>query len=259
MIRMLVELDAILDTRLAMVELLNPSLVEKLLTPEYANRLSDEFNLLVPELDNELFKRAYSERNLETLYYARPTDILLFVNATANAMLREVAKGQSESDNVEIDINYYPYPIPNDALDVWVESITAALRLDKKVNMVSIAPTKLTTDAIRNGKWEVLIMYNLEKWVKAVFNRHDVRPTPIPKVVVIAPTLVSSIESVVSEAHAPAPTKERLNPFDAMRIMFSEIIGIKFISVAEFSLMGLTERVVQLPIDESTDDGIETP
>ncbi len=68
----LIELDALLDTRLGTISLMDEALARKMLDLDYPNRISDEFNLLSDEIDMSVYNRAYADRDIETLYYFVP-------------------------------------------------------------------------------------------------------------------------------------------------------------------------------------------
>lgn len=239
--KFLIDLDAILDTRFGTVALMGDELAKSLLVDEYANRISDELWLLNPAIDKDIFIRAYNERDLETLYFSVPTDLTLFLNQLINERIRDSNKNDAQIGDVTIEINMYPYRIMEGTEQDWIESITASLLLDKPVALGYYPPDTLTTPYISSSGWSVLVMYDIATWLKKAFNPTQ-PPKPIPRVIVIAPHLLSSVEEVRKELEITPPTKERINPFVALQIMLADVVGFKFLPTADFSLLGLTDR-----------------
>lgn len=248
--RFLIELDALLDTRLGTLALIDSQLAKSFLTDDYANRISDEFHKLNPALDIDLYRRAYADRDLDTLYMSSPTDLSLFLNPLINTLLRNAETGSPTVGKVDIEVNYYPYELTEELKAEFAQCITASLCLDQQVTMVYHPTAMMTTDYILGNKWTVLVMYNLSDWHNAVFGKMTTPPTPIPTTVVLAPYLVNSVDEVVKELQNEPPTKQRVTPFDAYRIMLADYIGIKFMPTADFSLLGLTKRDVEPPTED---------
>lgn len=243
--RFLIELDALLDTRLGTIALIDDQLAKSFLTDEYANRISDEFHKLNPALDIDLYRRAYADRDIETLMASAPTDISLFLNPLINTLSRNAESGSPTITKLEVEVNYYPYQLSEALKEEFAVCITASLCLDQRVTMVYHPTAHLTTDYILANKWTMLVLYNLSEWHNAVFGKITTPPTPIPTVVVLVPFLLNSVDDVVAEMQNEPPTKQRITPFDAYRIMLADYIGIKFMPTADFSLVGLTKRDVE--------------
>lgn len=239
--KFLIDLDAILDTRFGTVALMGEELVKPLLTPAYANRISDELWLINPAIDKDIYQRAYKDRDLETLYFSAPTDLTVFLNQLINERIRDSDKNDAQVSSVSVEINMYPYRIIEDTESDWIESITASLMLDAPVTLGFHPPDMLTTEYIGTHAWSVVVMYDVATWIKSAFNVNRV-PKPIPLTIVLAPHLLSSIDNVKKELEVAAPTKERINPFTALQIMLADVVGFKFLPTADFSLLGLTER-----------------
>ena len=89
--RILISLDCILDTRLAVIMDINPSLVDKVLVNKdfnYHERLSDEF----PDVDKSDFNARYSNRDITILAQSRVTNIFNFL-IESNEILQTGCRG----------------------------------------------------------------------------------------------------------------------------------------------------------------------
>ena len=239
--KFLIELDVLLDARLGTVALMSDALAESLLTDDYANRVTDELWLLNPTIDRDIYTRAYAERDLDTLYYSAPTDATLFLNQLINERIRTANKNDAQVQDVQIMINMYPYVIHEGTQQIWIDNITTSLRLDKAVTLGYFPPDVLSTEFIATNGWTVLVMYDIATWIKKAFSPNK-QPRPIPRTIVIAPHLISSIAEVKKEMEITPPTKERVSPFHAIQMFMADIVGFKFLPTADFSLMGLTNR-----------------
>ena len=238
----LIELDALLDTRLGTISLMDEALARKMLDLDYPNRISDEFNLLLDEIDMSVYNKAYADRDIETLYYSAPTDITLFLNQLINNLIRDGVKGNPQFEGVDVQINTYPYQLTKELEDEFATCIAASLRLDIDVKLVYHSYKDMTTDFIVANKWTFMVMYNFAQWFKSVFGNLSTPPRCTPRTVVLAPMLVGCVKDVLGELEKEIPCKARASPFDAMQIAMADVIGVRFLPVADFSLVGLTIR-----------------
>ena len=74
----LVDIDCLFDTRLAVLESMDDILTEEILLNGYFTRERDDFD----GIDLHEFRKRYKERNLNTLQHSKPTTLLVNLRDT---------------------------------------------------------------------------------------------------------------------------------------------------------------------------------
>lgn len=238
--RLLVELDALLDTRMATIFRLNPDAANRLLNARYATRISDEMNLLDPFIDADAYRQAYAERDLETLYLARPTQFFYDIRVALRELVGKCMSGDPDVESVHVDINVWPYQ-PSDGHLEELQSVLADGFMDLiTVGAVSVSPKELSTQRMLEMQWTYVYLYNFIDWATAQFDGITERPTAVPAVTMIAPKLVKSIHDVNQFAkEAPPGTTQHKDPHECMRVGLATVIGLDFACPSQFSLAKL--------------------
>lgn len=256
--RLLVELDALLDTRLGTIARGWPDLASSFLNNQYAVRISDEFNLLHPEIDLELYRQAYQERDAETLMASRPTSLFWRMRTIMAALELRMMEGLPECEEVKLDVNVWPYVLSDDVREEMMLAIEDHCAVTSEVTLVSIPYQELTTDRILREGWTFLYMYNFHDWMRHHFARVDRVPTPIPLVTVIVPSLVHEIKQVADFAKKNPQVTRSADPFESLHVFFGQIINIQVTTTDEFSLAGLVEAPKHEPTPAPTTSPIIT-
>lgn len=239
--RLLVELDALLDTRIGTIARGWPELASEFLNKQYATRISDEFNLLHPMIDLALYRQAYRERDAETLMASRPTELFYRLKTIMAALEMRMMEGLPECEDVKLDINIWPYELSNEVKEEIVLTLEDHCAVTAEVSLVSIPYQELTTDRILRDGWTFLYMYNYHEWLRFHFEKCDRVPTPIPLVTVIVPALVTEVQKVADFAKQHPQVTKSADPFESLHVFFGQIINIQVSTVDEFSLAGLVK------------------
>lgn len=238
--RLLVELDALLDTRMATIFRLNPDAANRLLNARYATRISDEMNLLDPFIDGDAYRQAYAERDLETLYLARPTQFFYDMRTALRALVGKCVAGDPDVESVHVDINVWPYTPNADHMEELKSVLVDGFMDMVSVDVVSVSPKELTTQRMLEMQWTYVYLYNFIDWSVTQFDGITERPTPVPAITMIAPKLVKSVRDVSKFAkEAPPGTAEHKDPHECMRVALAMIIGLDFACPSQFSLAKL--------------------
>lgn len=108
--RLYVELDGLLDTRLATLILLDEAEAAKALDLGYRTRLSDDWVKLGLAVDQATYDERYRLRDRKTLQAARPTGIVPMVHQLVGA-LGKMADNTPFVEAVTLDINFWPYQV----------------------------------------------------------------------------------------------------------------------------------------------------
>ena len=226
----LIDLDTILDTRLATITLLDKELTLDLLKDNYFNkRLYDEFSYI----DNYSFKNIYKNRNLSFLNKAYITKITELLSIEIDLISsKKIQSGMSNI--VNIDINVYPYKL-NDKLSKYItNAIYKSLLTDNVyINLVSINNTELTMKLIES-KYSVVIKYDGLEWLDYLLT---IKKDNAPSSKLYVPALLQEPIQFNS-------VKALENLLNSISELYKPYIDITFISVEFFNHKNIiTEKI----------------
>ncbi len=227
-----VDLDAIMDTRLATLFALNPSYVDEALSNGYHTRLIDDWTLITSLKDNQLFKTAYANRNIETLKHSRMTGIVLALDTILSKMIKDnISNPLAESFVVRL--NFYPYnELTYDDRQTYIKWFSYYLHPTVGIEEVYI-PTKEITPKHIDDNYGGFIIYNLEEWCK-----HHIEALAnhkIPTVSLFAPALHSTHVPTKKEMQI-ASIGEMTGP-QAFEYMLTEYLEVTLLDAKYFSVV----------------------
>lgn len=160
----LIDIDALFDTRLGTVALYDPKVALNLLNrPEYAVRLHDNFSeyIDVPDWDHEQYMLNYKHRNVATLSYSKPTGIVFGLKALCLETLKEL-HDNPEHEKIEVYLNINPY------LD-----LTSSEIVDLRVYLKEYLPDFVKVKVINKSLEELTPMFMkplFTHWITYAFN-----------------------------------------------------------------------------------------
>lgn len=229
--RLLIELDALLDTRLATVARLSVENAVQLASTKYRNRLSKDLTLLNPEIDMQAFNEAYSKRDLTTLMASKMTGGVFLLAG----MVEELENQTHDTpflSALEIDVNVYPYKVDEAVEIALINSVMAYAGLETKVNIVNLSPESLRPGIIKST-WAGLMMYDFDNWL----NLHNVELTTskIPTITIIAPALFKDV--IPKEDDLKNDSGEVLKPFTTVEMALCEFVSVSFVDSKYFSII----------------------
>lgn len=232
---LLVELDCILDTRLG-------TYVSKLDIPaelvfnkglHYWSRLSEE-----PEFYTEglvtlsQFQEAYKNRDVNTLKNSVVTNVVHHIKKVSQTLRREEFRGR-EIDKVSITVNYYPYDLSKEQVDIFTEAIKHIVSLDTDVYMISLKPSD-AHPRVLSESYDAYMVYNFEQWLEPfALTLHNEKHIPLT---VIAPALWFN-KPIPTPDDIRNTNGEMIDPFKALITMFLATFELDLVPVGVFSIM----------------------
>lgn len=221
---LLISLDMILDTRLAVLNKMDVSYPEKVLLNGWKERDGDFYEQWIPDFDRDLFNTHWWYRgrdgdvhknSLVTGYMARLiSDVKI---------LRAGSYNHPMVGETFVDINTYPYTLTDMEASELQDIISGFFKEGIKVGVVRINPKQLTPKVIRS-KWCSFSIYNFEEWL--ALHKDALIETPIPSVVCITPKLYKTPPEEIPETD---PTLEVTGAL-------VEFLGMEFIPPDEVSI-----------------------
>lgn len=232
--RTLVFLDCLLDTRLGTLAKIDTKYRDKILNEKtgYFERVIDEFDWLEPGL-TERFKTEYAKRDIVTLrnsFRSRLVDHLMLLTAS---IILDGSNGPIWDEAV-FEVNYWPYALSVDEVDMFAEVIQDALTGTKddrvifspKVKMVSFSPSELTLGQIKSN-WDCVYLYDFHEWVTAQADcfKDASNEMVAAQVELHVPTL---FHSLIDKAELKLPEGGLINPFNETKRNMALWINLVF-------------------------------
>lgn len=239
----LTEIDALLDTRLGTLNLLDPSFPELVLIDpdKYRSRLSDEFSLFDPKINDEQYQVQYAARNIETLAASTLTETIVHLVDLAESFKIRFIKGDPNVTGMEFWINAWPYQLDQPMESEIVKCVAYYLKLDRAlVKMVNIPYDELDHSFVRNNGISALMMYNYREWIEAAYTTEE-PPEGDPSVTVLVPALVKSVAKTRETWLKYKDSNEEYlkDAFVASRLVMAAVFSVDFRPAEVFSIIDI--------------------
>jgi hypothetical protein len=213
----MIDLDALLDTRIAVLASQYPDSLKDTLTTSYWDRDIDEF----PGVPYEMFKSTYASRDRSVLQYTMITPMAMMLAEYTERVLRQLISSPMHY-RPKIDINIYPYDLSEDEVAVISKSVVQLTKGRSDVEIVRLPPADITVAYIK-ANLTSMIMYDYIAWTDARFE--DFKTKTCPEVQLLAPRLYFKRKD-------PVPPKT--DPFKGTEELMAPFIGLKILPVEHF-------------------------
>lgn len=232
--RLLVDLDSLLDTRIATIAKINPEASTGLLNDVYLNRSIDDFEKITNSaVSNDEYKLAYQNRNKETLELARPTRILKLINEIS-IELEKMSIDTPFITGFELTVNIFPYDLTKEEQEALREVVYDFLSISSIVNVINKPINDITPSFLKN-EFDGMIIYNFDEWF--CIHQEGFNKIKLPRHLVFAPALYIKEPD---ETEIMALSKEGLTPFGVLEMAVVERFKLEMLRAREFSLELLT-------------------
>lgn len=252
--KVLIDLDSLLDTRLALMSLIKPEYAEAVVSnpdvfEKYANRLNDN----IPELD-------IHDGNLLELYRERKSFILPISLATALAyelihIVRELIEASflepHRVESIELDINLFPYvDLTEDEERAIVTAISHMCENLAEVKAVYIDPKVMSPSFFNSSEYVAYFTYDLGYYLLCHYNTEgvDIETLQMPSFTIVAPFQATSVEALKKAVEFQAPNGDQIDIRDGYAFMYKDFFKLDLTDIGLFSLAspGLISSQLQL-------------
>jgi len=217
-----VELDALLDTRLAILANLNDEDLIKILKADYQHRPMDVF----PGVNDDEFKELYKNRDKYILKNAIITPIGRLLREFSEKTLNQVLNTPFHYAP-KVILNVHPYKLNDDEVSTIVTALRAVTNDLCDIEITNL-PYEEITPAYVKRNISLLILYEYYKWLEVHSSNGMFNKITCPEVSMMGPAI-----------YFKKITKEILqsdeNPFEAIELLASPLIGLKLLSIDNFS------------------------
>ncbi len=220
----LVDIDAIFDTRAGTIAKISKDKMTAALRGDYFSRKSDHFS----DVDSQEFFKLYRERDIVTLSLSMIThvvtllkDFVARVNITSeSAPIKKVPK---------IDINIHPYKIPESVISMIIKALKVTIDDNVDVDWVDYPPEDLHYDLLKHT-YDHAIMYSVGPLIEAQAEDWEKRNKGIPELTVFTPLLCHS------ENKAEVPD-DMLMAAEEVEKMLSPVLNVMQLPIQFFCLV----------------------
>lgn len=236
-----VELDALLDTRLGTLAKINPEYPIKALDdPRYYSRQIDDFTEICG-VGREEFIEAYKKRDAEVARASTMTNIPLILHELVRKLEIDAAE-TPHLDNVQVELNVWPYVFDAEELDDLETAVQARAGIESMVRSVSI-PYKDLTPAFCRSKYSGMFIYNFRDWCEAQLEAFA--SVQMPQVTVIAPALFHDRVHTVEELDDPN-LKREINIHQLSELGMTPLIALSLYPAEHFSIFKWREYIAEM-------------
>lgn len=233
--KVLIELDCLLDTRIACVGILSDEHAATLLEKGYFERQSDEFWKMVP-IDEKAYKALYKNRGddprvLEKSY------ITYFTAHSFHAMIKGLIDenlNTPHSSAFVIVINEYPHRLTPAEQDVFKMSLFRTVGLEFNIQFVRYDLDTLTPSFV-SSNYAMMLMYDYEQFIR--IHGEAMCKLPIREVKLYAPALFGVKVPTMDEMKEMM--ERQVDPFSEVRLLASPMIDLEFIHVSNLSVFDI--------------------
>lgn len=161
--RILVQLDDLLDTRLATIVLHAPGSVIPVLENGYWDRVSDDFEKMSEGcFTNAQFKEWYDNRGADTIVKSLLTSCTYVLGEMTRELERKLTTGV-EVGSITVDINVWPYKMSKSVANDIAAAVRSKLPATVTVRAVDYA-FKHLTPALLDEQYDGMIVYHFDDW-----------------------------------------------------------------------------------------------
>lgn len=213
-----ITLDALYDTRITVLKLLNPTIAENMLKTEtWGKRYIDSFG----SISAEYFNVFYEYRDKTILFSSEPTYILDILSNTVRDR-REYMLSKGLIKPIHITLNTYPYKLTEEETLFFKSEIKNHVLSTTTIEVVHVKNIQI--DMISNG-YEALFLYDGVTWVSE--HSDALIKNSMPGLTIVTPSMVTT-EDGINETTGEV--------FKNICESCSMYVGIEFIDTKYFSL-----------------------
>lgn len=168
-----VELDVLLDTRLATLTSIHPSLAEKMiLSGKYYDRYHDVFDQFI-DVDMAVYDHHYGHRDIEVLKLAKSTLVYKLINNEISEGYYKFMQGMIDHPPTVV-VNYYPYEL-NKQEKKEMEAVLATIFITYDVKLMSKDPALLSPSRLAS-EYAHCWMYDRDQYLRPFYRNLNMSP-----------------------------------------------------------------------------------
>lgn len=225
---LLIELDCLLDTRLATIHSFGSEYTEKALRNNYFGRDTDVF----PGISREQFTERYTNRDRSILQHAMPTPMINLCREFVRDTLSLIHNTPFHLKPLII-INIHPYKLSESEIRNIINGMVAHTKGTTDVSVVDYSNDKITPDYVKSDI-SIMIKYHYLDWLETHSESKTFLKKTCPESGLIGPMLYFIDPPPDSYEQLKKP---KGGSFDVLEEATAPIIGLKLLPISEFSVL----------------------
>ena len=241
----LVDIDAILDTRLAVIGTLYPELVEDVAkSSKYRLRRSDKMSLVDARIDDSAFALAYQRRDKELLKTSKLTMIVSEFKHVAATYLQTAIENNPIMRDCFLVFNIYPYDLNIDEIEVLAEVFKRQSGIPQiDCGFINKSPADLTPSYLKEIDVKAWLLYDYSEWMQNQYGDHILEEsgkqvTGVPEIAIYTAKLLGN-EAEEKQLMDELLEEVSIDTFEAIRIVYADIAEFHFYPVSSYTRLEL--------------------
>lgn len=228
--KILVELDALFDTRQAILGGMDPrGTVRLLASPQYAHRVEDKFE----NFDMDEFRRRYETRDKRCLRHATITPIVGRIHEFTQRVHNKTLNTPFEMEATVV-LNTHPYVLSEEEKSLISRGLLSKLPLTPSIEYVDLPLDKLNPYYI-SREFSCIVLYHFNEWLALFLADENFQKYPCFQVTALAPARVLRSDQL-------NPKTSLADEFVATMEYLAPMIGVMFLPMDEFSSL-MAQRI----------------
>lgn len=223
--RVLLFMDAMVDTRLGCVRSINEEWMMGLLKNSYTYRLTNKLSTIYSDIDDDLVKEKWKNRDKSILKLSYGTEILAYLATYIRGSIN-VDPEHPDYYGVDLTLNIWPYALEKEEIVTFTEILCGILKL-KNVNIVN-RDIKFVDPKWIGDNFDQVMMYDMSEWMST--HVHALTRTKIPRVIMTFPLII--LDTVDAEGKDPREIIHYLEMAHAGQFI-PDVIPLKIMSIVQ--------------------------
>lgn len=226
-----VDLDSIMDTRLALLYYHFPDKIDTILSI-YPYRLSDDYPGVV---DYTTFSDLYKKRNKEILLLSVITPIVYLLKDFIEKAIENLTQSIQPAPP-KIFLNIYPYKLSEEEVAIIVNALLSSVGKKVDIEVVNMS-NKEITPAFLNANVNIYFKYDYYLWLDEVTEVNKEWKSKCPEVKFICPGILPIEAKNIKKAFTMDGLP--INPFKHFKLGLSNIFDIEFIKLSYYCIIDM--------------------
>ena len=235
----LIDLDAILDTRTGALFDIDPEEAVNILNKGWRTRASDTVEEYSDVITSEQFREAYNARSKYTLAGSRPSNMMKTLIPQIKKLMTSQSQANANLEDYCVVVNVYPYPLTDEECKAVQISVADTIGVMTPVRIVKYGPHEVTLGALEMLEFTDYITYDIRGWIEREFG--DITKvedfTAAPNISIWGPALAISHTAHQDVINDEPDLSEHDDPWEFLSVTFAPFVNLNWINVADVSLL----------------------
>jgi len=230
-ITVMADLDAVLDTRLGLLDLIDPNAALKAFESEdYYIRLVDDYSEICG-IGQDQFLNAWHQRSVEVLKRSMITPVI-FVLKSMLTQLELKALNSPVAPNPILKVNYWPYELNKNEIEGIRKAIANYSGVTTRIDMVRYTPKETSLGKLKKGSYGGYFTYGFKDWLEG--SLEDLRTVMDPRFQLFIPSVFpkDGVETVFNNVDLPNST----DPLKIIEGAFAEFFALDIMPTFMFCI-----------------------